>query len=475
MKANVFNKIKDKLRYINVISGAYKRRLKDQERLLSESLGWITINAKKLESIQNMQVLMGDTSGIDKTYTGNSWKTYEAATSEIKDRYTCAADWGVSITGPIVDIRASLISGDKVNVKKDKENEKDGDWIDEFLKVNGIGDYRLMEMVTSTEIEGRLLWTLRFDKDHEWTSGTTKKMGMVKVTPVLWINDKYDVEVDDSNIPDKIVFADNEKQDIESDKFVYRKFGGLMGDVNEPVQKVWRTLTYSEAAEKCLRDLRGINKLYASPRPVFKCKDKEEVKLVLDWLAKNPNWKIGMPFVTSAEFSYVQPNIDHVLMLIKEYYINIQAISAITGIPVHWLSLVDLMSNRATADDLGDITELAVSTERQVVTSALNELVKKAAILQTEETKQTAIDYSSFEISLSVITDEHWKRLKDTWMPAAIAKLIPTKIFLDKLPDVDAEEAYSDLEKQNREDAAYMFKEDTTPPDEENVEEDKDE
>ena len=139
---------------------------------------------------------------------------------------------------------------------------------------------------------------------------------------------------------------------------------------------------------------------------------------------------------------------------------GVQVISSIVGIPVHWLALVDLMSNRSTAEDLGDMTELAVSTERQIITSALNELIKKAAIMQADKSGLSGVDYSAFQLSLSIISDEQWRHLKDIYIPAAEKRLLPVKQLLDKMPGIDAGEALRELQEQNKENAAFMFKED---------------
>jgi hypothetical protein len=455
---NPFSKIKAAAAYLKTITRIYQNRIKIQDKLLETSAKWISGYEA---AIQNSQILISDYSAPEGKYTGNEYKDYDTATKEIENRYTCKADWGTAFTGPIVDIRSALISGDRINVKV-KENARPGDseWLDEFLDLSGLNDYQLMEMVTSTQIEGRLLWKLEYDPEHEWKmkeNGT--RTGMVRAIPILWLEDKYEVKTDKYKQPETIEFSDEGQKDLNKDEFVYRKFGGIMNKVNDPVQKVWRTLAYVEAAEKCLRDLREINHLYASPRPVFKCKDLDEVKKVLEQLRLNPNWKTNAPFITTAEFSYVQPDLTHVMALVKEFYTNIQVVSTITGIPVHWLALVDLMSNRSTADDLGDITELAVSTERQIITSALRELVKKAAAMQYDKAKLTQVDHTVFDISLSIITDEQWRHLKEIYLPAAEKKLLPVKQLLDKMPNIDAEAALEELTEQNKSDAAFTFQE----------------
>ena len=463
MNTGIASKLKNSFRYLKATTGYYERRIEKQNKLLDVSSKWILGYER---AIQNTQILISDYSDENKTYTGNSYKDYGTATEEIASRYTCEADWGVAFTGPIIDIRAALISGEKINVKKVEKKEKQGkdsdaEWLDEFLNANGLNDYRFMEMVTSTDLEGRLLWQLEYDKDYEWTTANNgSKVGMVRVVPRLWLDDEYTVDEGKYGNAESITFGDTDKQALKEEEFVYRKFGGLMGKLNDPVQKVWRTLTYAETAEKCLRDLRQINHLYAGPRPIFMCRDGEHVKVVLNQLAKNPNWKLGVPFVTDAEFSYVQPDLTHVTALIKEFYVNVQVISSIVGIPVHWLALVDLMSNRSTAEDLGDMTELAVSTERQIITSALNELIKKAAIMQADKSGLSGVDYSAFQLSLSIISDEQWRHLKDIYIPAAEKRLLPVKQLLDKMPGIDAGEALKELQEQNKENAAFMFKED---------------
>jgi len=472
---NPFSKLKAVAAYTKTVTRAYQRRIAKQEKLLAVSANWL---GGYEAAIQNAQILISDYNSAEESYTGNSYKDYGSATEEIANRYTCKADWGTAFMGPVIDIRASLISGNKINIKEKKAEKKarpqDAEWLNEFLDTNGLNDYRFMEMVTSTEMEGRLLWQLEWDKEYAWDTGSSgSKSGMVRVIPHLWLDNKYEIEKDKYGDAETVEFSDESQRSLKSPEFVYRRFGGLMGKINDPVQKAWRTLTYAEAAEKCLRDLRQIDHHYVGPRPVFVCKTADEAKLVREEIAKRPNWKITAPFIVTADYKFVQPNMDHVLTLIKEFYINIQTISSITGIPVHWLALVDLMSNRSTADDLGDMTELAVSTERQIVTSALNELVKKAAVMQEDKSKQTGVDYAAFDLSLSIITDEQWRHLKEVYLPAAEKRLLPVKQLLDKMPDINAADALKELEEQNKANAAFMFKENI--PGEEGEEEEESE
>lgn len=455
------------LDYIKFAVGFQKRRIKKLEA--AGMLDRTRFDA--MREIQNASLVVSEDVIENAKYSGNSYKDYGTATEAIKDKYTCQADWGVTLTGAIIDFRSALISGDQININEknktdnnadDKRKDKDLVWIKAFLDANGLNDYRFMDMVNSTDIEGRLLWKIRYDSKYEWLNEETKKIetGMVMVTPKLWINNKYDVETNEDSRPDKIVFNAHDEDDLEEKEFVYRKFGGLIDDWNNPVQKLWRCLDQIETIEKCLRDLRQINHLYASPRPYMKCAEEKSVKETIRRLNARKNWKLGSIFVGSAEFSYVQPDMSHVLSLLKEIYINIQMISATTGIPPHWLALVDLMSNRSTAEDLGDITELSVSKERQIIKSALNELLRKAAVMQHENTKITQVEYYNYDITLSVISDEQWKHLKDLYLPAAKNKLISTQDFLEQIPGIDSAAALERLKEEMRDNAISMFKED---------------
>ena len=475
-KKGIYGKIKNGLSHIATMTGIYTNRLNKLEKLLQVQTGMIL---SREAAIQNMVLTTDDYVDDPGRYSGNKYKTYNSAVTEIKKKYICAADWGVTMTGPVIDFRASLISGGDIEVETmEGYDERDNGWVDAFLDTSGLKDYRMLGMTVATEMEGRLLWKIKYDKNYEWYDEFDKKdkTGMVRAIPILWVDERYEVTKDEFGDAEEIVFSDTTKGKLKKGEFIYRKFGGLPSDLNNPVPKVWRCLDQIETVEKVLRDSRQINHLFAGPRPHFECETYEEAVRMEALIRQTKNWKLGAIFAHTGKFLYTQPDVTHSNVLTKEFYTNVQVISAVTGLPVHWLSLVDLMSNRSTADDLGDVTELAVSKERQTITSAMNELLKKAAIMQSESTAKTKIDYTKFKLKLNIITDEQWRHLKDIFMPAAEKRLIPKIEFLRKVPGIDADKAYELLDGELKKDAAFMFKEPENEEiedvdDEENVDE----
>jgi hypothetical protein len=464
---------------LNMIKGGRKakkemRQYESQHRQnLEESLANLNKKLARIQKlqVQNLQINLNTGMQVEdsKLYTGNNYKTYEQAINEIALKYNCGADWGVLLTGVIIDLRTSLILGNDIEIAVKKADDRDDEtdefgmaFIEEFMRYNNLGDYQSFDMIKSTEIEARLLLKLELDEEHEWKYNGNQQKGMIAVVPYLYLDNSYTVAVNRFKKPIEINFTAPKKGGekitdfTDTSEFVYRKFGGLVNAYNEPVMRIWRCLTNIEYVDKAIRDLRKINNIFAAPKPYIKV-GPEDVEATEENV--NENWKAATLLVLSGELKYLQPVIQHVHMLIKEAYFNIQEVGSATGLPVHWLSLVDLMSNRSTAEDLGDITEMAVSTERKIIFDAFTEMLRKSIDMYNKFTKKTPIRKDIFELKANIITDEHWKRLKEFYLEAVKMNKFPVYEFLKLIPDINADEVYKALLEEINESKKYLFPE----------------
>jgi hypothetical protein len=82
------------------------------------------------------------------------------------------------------------------------------------------------------------------------------------------------------------------------------------------------------------------------------------------------------------KLSLLVPEVGAMENLKSEMLINAKAISAVTGIPIHWLGHVDAMSNRSTADSLYETINNAVD---EIVDTLSNDEEKKMAFWEVEE------------------------------------------------------------------------------------------
>ncbi|GAH41096.1 unnamed protein product, partial [marine sediment metagenome] len=90
------------------------------------------------------------------------------------------------------------------------------------------------------------------------------------------------------------------------------------------------------------------------------------------------NFKLKKVLAGTAKMSFIKLDAGGIDSIEKEIVSLVKLISGNTGIPVHFLGFVDLMSNRATAEDLINMINAATTKERQTWIGAYEEVIKKA-------------------------------------------------------------------------------------------------
>jgi hypothetical protein len=137
-------------------------------------------------------------------------------------------------------------------------------------------------------------------------------------------------------------------------------------------------------------------------------------------------------------------------MLAREIETNAKMISGTTGVPVHFLGYPDLMSNRATAENLMELILAQTNKERIIWTGAYKEMLEKAAAIYNEKTglgqMSTKLDMRKVRVYIPLITREQWERLEKVFVPLSIAGKISDEMMLSQIPGVDIKE-----EKERRE------------------------
>jgi len=436
------NKSKVKIEFLeSQLEKIEKQKAKADRRIINQ--------AAALQRVQNIRIDLDTASNVTgKAFTGNNYKSYEQAITAIKSKYCCTADWGVLLTGVIIDLRTALIQGGEIEIttrksgdKEDKPTEFETAWVEEFMKYNKLNDYQAFEIIKMPEMEGRLLLKIEFDREYEWRFNGKLQKGMMAVIPHSYSDSPYTVTTNKFKKPDGIVFADQYQQDfLDEREFVYRKFGGMVNDYNNPVMRIWRCLTNIENVDKAIRDLRKINHIFAAPKIYVSVSESGDVDEMVKQV--NENWKAATISVLTGDLKCLQVDVQHVHVLIKEAYFNIQEIGSVTGLPVHWLSLVDLMSNRSTAEALGDVTDMAVSTERKIIFDGFNELLRKSIDMYNSERQMTKIANDMFEIKPNIISEEQWKHLKEVFVELTKNNKFPLHELYKLIPGVNADEVY---------------------------------
>lgn len=369
-----------------------------------------------------------------KAYKGNPYQSYGSMVKALSEKYSGTADWGNQIAKNIIEVRAAFTIGQGIKpVMKDKKAEREIEFINQFIESNNLDEEVPQDWAKEAEIEGKFLCRLFANKD-------TKQ---IEIRYIPWTAHEYKIETaeDDYQKYIKATYKVNKTGDpidLEPHEFVYKKFGGRTHKVNETPPKTGLVLRHIEDLDKALWDWRKINHLFSAPTPYFKCEDKNQAKQLLDRL-KDINWKIGKLLVTTATFSLVSFSGQGIDSLEKEIISLAKIISGATGVPVHFLGLPDLMSNRAVAENLMELIYASTSKERQVWVGAYEEIFNKALAMANKEF-QNNYKADAIGIEIPFVTTEKMKELAEVWLPMYSAGAISHDFFLSKIPGLDIEE-----------------------------------
>jgi hypothetical protein len=392
---------------------------------------------KTVGELQNsISILIGD--AVEKTTNrGNPYRTYQAAISAIATKYEGTAEWGIQQVRNIIDIRSAFIIGQGIKLVCDDENSRELEFIEEFIKYNNLDEEMPQELSKEAEIEGRMLVRLIPNVDKT----------QIDMRFVSYSGNNYTIKTSEDDYQ-KYMSANyrTKSKDVilNENEFVYKKFAGRVDKVNEIMPKVAMVLRHCEDLDKALYDWRMANFYFSAPTPYFKCTTAQEVKEFSDKL-KTANWKLGKLLVGTADFSMVEISGPGLNSLKEEIITLAKFISGATGVPVHFLGLPDLMSNRAVSTDLFEFINASTNKERHIWEGFYEELFDKVLTMANVSFKR-GYETGKVKANILSITEAQVNQLVNVWLPLYVAGVVDLDYILSKIPDADKE---SILQSQN--------------------------
>ena len=432
-----YDKAHRRLQFFTGSTPASTRQLEEQETKIQDQ-------GKEIAKLQNLIVddiiSLQEDSGT--AYAGNSYKTYAKAVNAIDKKYRGRANWGVLQTGAIVDTRAAFIIGQGVKFTVDDPkatNEKE--WLEDFVDFNDLENEVPQEFAKEAEIEGKFLGKLFMDPKRKQAS----------VRFISWANSSYTVVTNPEDYMDyqRVWWRTpaGGTKNLRSPQFVYKRFGGRIDIPNETPPKIAKCLTQIDFLDKAIRDWREIDRMYAAPTPHVETKDAESAKKMQDAFTAL-NWKIKKFFAHTGKFEYLQIDAAAISALEKEIITLAKMISGTTGVPVHFLGLPDLMSNRSTAENLMELITASTTKERQIWIGGWKEIIDKSAAMWSASTKKTEIDTSKIKVEIPFITEAQWAKVKDIFIPMNLMDKLSDAGLYAQIPGFDATEEAERLAKQ---------------------------
>lgn len=401
-----------------------------------------TLQKRVVELQNSLSILIGDAVTVNSTL-GNPYVNYREAILEMAKKYEGTAQWGVQQVRNIIDVRSAFIIGQGFKLKEDGVQEgeankqsREMEFIQTFVKHNGLNEEKPQELSKEGEIEGRCLVRVFPNADG--------KNVEFRFVPYSVYDYKVTTDANDYEDFQTVTYRDAGSQSdvkLEKGSFVYRRFAGRLSKVNDIMPKVAMVLRHCEDLDKALWDWRTINNIFAAPTPYFKCAESSDVDPLLKKLA-SLNWKIGKVFAGVADFQMVGADGAGLDSLMKEIETLAKIISGATGVPVHFLGFTDLMSNRSTSTDLFEFINASVNKERKIWEGFYQDLFDCAIEKFNAMTKGT-LQKGKVKVEVLTLTEAQLRLLSEVWLPLYTAGVIDLDYFLGKIPDIDPEKVKS--------------------------------
>lgn len=424
-KSDIKSLQKNPIKNISLIS--HKKRLIKTIQSMSEGE----------RDILNTRINNFASTGAGKEVDKNNFATYEAQVNACYDMYEARSTYGAEMLGGIIDTRVAFIAGEGLSVAS--KNPATREYIDNFIKQNKLNGSRLINMVTIGELEGCNLVTLK-----PYAPEGKKDKWHVKARSFAWHENKYRVEkyAADTDEIEKVVYKDktnNEKEaTIKGADCVYIKLGGVETKLDNPTNRIHRVLTNIENISRGIYDLRHNTHLFGRTTPYWETLNQLSAAAI-NAAIQDGNWSMGKGYAGSAKFSLVEPTGAAAEAALKDIMINTKIVSTSTGLPVHFLAWTELMSNRATADNLMELVKAATQKERLIWEEAFTELIQKSMQIAIDTGIATNAILNDFTVKLPFTSLALIKTIIEVWEPLRQANVISDFTLLNMLPGVDPE------------------------------------
>lgn len=391
---------------------------------------------------------------IDVSIPGvyNGYTTYDEQVEGMYEKYNGFADFGNQQTRALVDIRSAFIGGDGISVSC--EDETTSKWIEDFLERNKLQGSNFVNAIKASETTGFTLLVMEIKQNEDEENEVVVKRF------------KYDIKR-----PIEPVYADkNFNEDIVQIRikegtnwiplnyadYIYVRTGGDDSNHYNPTTKIGVVLTDIDNYDRALKDIRRNNYIFARVTPVFEVNSESEAKNLKTWL-QAIRWKVGTAFIGKAKFHYESPGTAAYENLISEMTATLKSISATTGVPVHWMGHVDLMSNRSTADSMYETIKNATVSERLIWEEALYDLIVKAQEMYIDAGGALKLN-KDFQVRIPLISYEGFKDKVSALSQAFADSAISMEDYRNELPGIDPLKTKKAVEAEQKEQEEQLIK-----------------
>ena len=416
-----------------------------------------TIQAMGVEGIVfdvAMDSMYDGTAMFDRAGVANTFTSYTRQTQELYKKYNGESEYGNAQVRSVIDARTAFISGEGISLAlQEGVSIEHKELFKKFIEINRLNGNGLFDLVRQTELQGYAVSYLLNGNDRSkmipimGLAGTDRGKKFLK--PIYSMEGANlfvkGIEQKDS----KALGEPGEKLNLSH--FVYIRTGGDGSSAYSPTCKTGIVLKECENYDRASGDIRELNYRMARITADFKTSSDKETKALAEALQAG-KWQIGDARIGTAEFDYKVPGTGAHSNLKDEMSTAVKTISGVTSVPVHWFGWVDLMSNRATADELYASIYNGTSVERSAIQDGLKELFIMMQEMAIASGLITEVTYD-FTIKLPMIDFGRFKEMIDSYTALYGNEVISMATYRNIVPGIDpiAEKEQIKKEQEERE------------------------
>jgi hypothetical protein len=431
-----------KLTKLNRFPTLNRKRINQVQKIIHAQEGHRDILTSSITQSQN----------IGKVVDKNNYPTYASQVSGVYDMYNNKSDYGGEMCRGVIDTRVSFIGGEGINVTANKPATKK--YIEKWLRLNKLHGSKLITMIQTGEMEGKNLVLLQkaskkdFGRDEDY----------INASSFAWWANNYTIKTNPFNTDEiqKITYTPKSdssgEKTINHQRAVYVKLGGSEESINETTNRVHCVLTDIENYSRGKYDLRKNTHLFGKTAPTWKTESMAEAKSIKNNI-EDKSYDIGDGYAGTAEMRLLEPSGGAALQSKEDILISLKTISSTTAIPIHWLAWPELMSNRATAENLLEVVKAGTVKERLIWQEALTEMISKSMTMAVEAGYEKNNIFGEFKVTLPFLSFATLKAIQETWIPLWQQKIISLADLRNRVPGIDPLETDKQLKIEQKQSA----------------------
>lgn len=412
-----------------------------------------TKHARITEYIQvtnaNLLLRMLDNNDND----ANDYETHGSQVDEILAMYENSVDIGGDLVKRIINISAALKIPNGLALE-DGDNTPERAYIEKFMTQNQLNEGICTTLSKEAEKQGQILVQLLWDKEDN----------MVKTRYLPWNRFKYVVTptgLNNMTAPYNITWEDTDSTPgsgkLSDTEIAFVSFNTRLNidGTMEGLPALGSVLMRLDDIGRDLLNWKRSNKLYAWPTPHIQIEDPDQAESLASKIAES-GWTTGQMLITPGKLTMVVP--ENYYNTIKESIaVNLQIISGAVGMSVAWLGFPDLMSNRATADSIGEPLEIVAANDITSWKSFYQQMFDNVINIRNINLERSKkLNVGIVKPRLKPMSDRVWQQLIRLYLPMAEQKLLSREGLQSKIPGFDLKEEKINWKKQLEEDESQM-------------------